>query len=133
VIIVFDTNVWISALIQSHRRGAPVLALEKASTVDKLAICPPLEAEIKRILMDKFSWHIERVQQALHPLTEFALRVSVDGLLKVCRDPDDDMILECAVNSRAEVIITGDKDLLSLGTFQGIRILTSAEYLAAAP
>lgn len=50
------------------------------------------------------------------------------ALRGVCRDPKDDMILECAINSRADLIITGDKDLLVLRAYQGIRIVSPREY-----
>jgi predicted nucleic acid-binding protein len=49
---------------------------------------------------------------------------------RVARDPDDDHVLACALASNAELIVSGDRDLLSLGHFQGISIVTAA---AAAP
>jgi predicted nucleic acid-binding protein len=51
--------------------------------------------------------------------------------MPVCRDPDDDKILALARAAQADVIISGDKDLLTLGSFQAIRILTPADALAA--
>jgi predicted nucleic acid-binding protein len=54
----------------------------------------------------------------------------VPGILSgVCRDPKDDFILECAVLGNADVIVTGDKDLLALGEYEGIRIVTPRQYL----
>ncbi|MGH2659911.1 MAG: putative toxin-antitoxin system toxin component, PIN family, partial [Actinomycetota bacterium] len=47
---------------------------------------------------------------------------------RVARDPDDDEVLAAAVVGAAEAIVTGDRDLLSLGTCEGIRILTPAEF-----
>jgi predicted nucleic acid-binding protein len=44
-------------------------------------------------------------------------------------DPDDDRILECAVSAGSEFIVTGDKDLLRLGRYDSIRILTVSEFL----
>jgi predicted nucleic acid-binding protein len=61
-----------------------------------------------------------------------SIRVTITGSVAgVCRDPKDDHILECAVKARAQVLISGDKDLLTLGTFHGIRILTARQYLEA--
>jgi predicted nucleic acid-binding protein len=48
----------------------------------------------------------------------------------VCRDPDDDHVLAAALAARAEVIVTGDADLLVLGAYQGIQILSVRAFLA---
>ena len=50
-------------------------------------------------------------------------------LAVVAADPDDDRILECAVAAGAQVIVSGDKDLLRLGKFEGIEIVTVAAFL----
>jgi len=59
-----------------------------------------------------------------------SIRVRIHGTVKVCRDPDDDKILECAEPGNAEIVLTGDKDLLSLGAYKRTKIITPAEYLA---
>jgi len=46
----------------------------------------------------------------------------------VCRDPDDDRILACAVAHEAQYIVTGDKDLLVLGTFRGVKIVSPRDF-----
>lgn len=51
---------------------------------------------------------------------------SVSG---VCRDPKDDFILECAAKANADLIVTGDKDLLSLNSFGTIKIVTPRQYM----
>ena len=48
----------------------------------------------------------------------------------VIRDPDDDMVLACAVASRSDVIVSGDNDLLDLKQYKNIRILTATELLS---
>lgn len=128
--VVIDTNVWISALMDKHRRGVPYQALKKADVNGVIATCEPIEAEIARVLRDKFSWSTERITMAMEPFRAEQLRVAINGQLRVCQDPDDDMILECAELAGAEVIVTGDKDLLVLGEYGGVRILTPAQYLA---
>jgi predicted nucleic acid-binding protein len=51
------------------------------------------------------------------------------GLTSVCRDPEDNMVLECALESYAQYIVSGDKDLLELEAFRGIRIVRAGEFL----
>ena len=51
------------------------------------------------------------------------------GVFGICRDPKDGMIVGCAVNSRAKIIVSGDRDLLVLGKYRSVRILSPREYL----
>jgi len=54
--------------------------------------------------------------------------VTITERVTVCRDPEDDKFLELAVNGHADVIISGDADLLVLDTFRGIPIITPAAF-----
>jgi uncharacterized protein len=56
--------------------------------------------------------------------------VTPDRRVAACRDPEDDKLLEIAVNGRADVIVTGDQDLLVLGPFEGIPIVGPATFLS---
>ena len=68
-------------------------------------------------------------QQFIRLLGRVAERVSILYPVTACRDPKDNLILEVAVNGNADLIVTGDQDLIALSTFQGIPILTPALYL----
>ncbi len=129
MIVVLDTNVWISALQFANRRGTPTRALEKAMSEDIIATSPEIEAEILRVLTQKFLWEPNRAHAALEAVLTRAIRVRLRGTVKECRDPDDDMFLECAARANADLLIAGDKDLLVLGSYKGTRILTPAEYV----
>jgi putative PIN family toxin of toxin-antitoxin system len=129
MIVVIDTNVWVSALHFALKRGIPRLVIERAVREDTIAICRPVEDELLRILTEKFGWKAENVATAIEAVLPFPLRIKVTGSIQVCRDPNDDMVLECAVLSGAQVIVSGDKDLLVLGSYEGIRIVTPAEFL----
>jgi uncharacterized protein len=59
------------------------------------------------------------------------VRVEIKGAVRVCRDPDDDKLLEIAFVGRANCLVTGDQDLLVLDEYQGIPILTPARFLVA--
>lgn len=83
-----------------------------------------------RVLSQKFGHREPVVRAQLEIMLENAIRVNISGSLSgICRDPNDDFILECATLGHADLIITGDKDLLTLATFESTRILTSRQYL----
>lgn len=62
----------------------------------------------------------------LKRMLDRSIRVTIRGTIKLCHDPSDDNFLECAERANADLIITGDKDLLSLGVYKRIRIITPA-------
>ena len=62
-------------------------------------------------------------------LAELAEVVRPGKRLNLLRDPADNRILECVVAGVADAIVTGDKSILAVGEFEGIRILSSKEYL----
>jgi putative PIN family toxin of toxin-antitoxin system len=129
VIVVIDTNVWISALQFAKRRGTPALVLEKAMSEDVIATCDEIDAESVRVLTEKFSWEQERATSALQAVLTRGIRTRIRGAVKVCRDPHDDMFLECAVLAKADLLVACDKDLLTLGAYKGARIVTPSQYL----
>ncbi len=130
--VVLDTNVLISAALLDESvpararnhviRSAQLIGTE--ATVRELVV---------RLLSPKFDAYVSRfvretLLRRLHPIIDI---VPVIQLVRACRDPKDDKFLEAAVNGRADVIITGDKDLLVLHPFAGVSIMTPADYLAA--
>jgi putative PIN family toxin of toxin-antitoxin system len=131
VIVVIDTNVWISALQFAKHRGPPTLALARAMGEDVIATCDEIDAEIVRVLTEKFSWEQHRATSALQAVLARGIRVKIRRTVKVCHDPGDDMFLECAALAKADLLLAGDKDLLTLGAYKGIRIVTPSEYLKA--
>jgi putative PIN family toxin of toxin-antitoxin system len=129
MIVVLDTNVWISALQFSRQDGTVYRALERAIGVDTIAICPEMEEEIERTLRERFSWPSSRIDAVLPAMLGNAISVTISGTVKICRDPKDDMILECSERANARVIVTGDKDLLALESYKLSRIVNPASYL----
>ena len=57
--------------------------------------------------------------------------MKIRRMVKECRDPTDDMFLECAALAKADLLVAGDKDLLIPGMYKGTRIITPSEYLRA--
>jgi putative PIN family toxin of toxin-antitoxin system len=131
--VVIDTNVLISAALIDESVSAR--ARNHAVRHGQLIATEQTFAELAgTLLAPKFDRYVSRgsretLLRRLQPIVEI---VPVIQVVRVCRDPRDDMFLEAAVNGQAEVLITGDKDLLSLRPFSGIEILTPAEYLARA-
>jgi uncharacterized protein len=130
VIVVVDSGVWISAL---HFGGIPLAALDQVFLGDELAICDQIVMEIRAVLINKFQWEDSDLGNVLDDYLSGAFNIFVNGTLRgVCRDPKDDMVLECAVNAEAGLVVTGDNDILALGTFGDIRIVTPRPYLSDA-
>jgi len=130
LIVVIDTNVWISALQFARPEATPRRALDKAMREDVLAVCDEIEAEVLRTLTTKFNWKRSEALNAIEAILLKGFRVSLLGSIKLCRDPHDDMLLECAEIAAANILITGDKDLLVLGSYKQTRIASPAEYLS---
>jgi putative PIN family toxin of toxin-antitoxin system len=127
LICVFDSGVWISAF---QFGGTPLTALRTAYRQHRIATGDKILQEIRRILRQKFGWSPDRIEGALNDYLDDVLYVQIPGVVKgVCRDPNDDMVFECAVMTGAEVVVSGDKDLLAVGTYEGIRVLTPREFL----
>jgi putative PIN family toxin of toxin-antitoxin system len=119
--------VWISAI---SRRGIPLSAITHGLDKDDVLTCMELEDEIVRIMNKKFGVNPEEMRRQLGELLEKSVRIVVTGALTgICRDPKDDFILECARIGNADLIVTGDKDLLSLGSHERIAIVTPRQYL----
>src|ERR1700728_5000811 len=126
---VLDTNEYISAFLFG---GAPREVLQRAERGEyEFVVSAHIREEIERILASKFGWSIEQIQWAVDPLWEIAHFVTPQVTVTASRDETDNRILECAVESGAEVIVTNDKDLLVLNPFQEIYILRAHEFLAA--
>ncbi len=130
MIIVCDTNIFISA---THFPGGPpdeIIKLIREGAVE-LAISPEILSEIKRVLKEKFGIPKEEIKEAIKNIREIAIIVKPTRRINLIkRDPTDNRILECALKSKADYIISGDtKHLQPLKKFQGIPILSPAKFL----
>jgi putative PIN family toxin of toxin-antitoxin system len=126
--VVFDTNIFISALIFPRSRAQEALARIIEGT-DHLILSTPILDELLGVLARKFSRDREELARVAVWLGELAEWVQPTQHLSVVADEADNRILECALAGEAEVIVTGDKGLLGLGTFEGISVVTLRDYL----
>jgi putative PIN family toxin of toxin-antitoxin system len=130
--LVLDTNVVASALLWG---GTPRQLLEAARDGRiELFTSPPLLTELTEILArSKFARKIASSafapDQLIDRYSMLAAPVSPTPIPRAARDPDDDLVLGTALTARADLIVTGDKDLLTLHPWRGIRILNVAATL----
>lgn len=128
--IVLDTNVLISAILSTT--SVPAQSLDRALRDGQfLASVATLRELTEKLLSARFDPYVPRDRrEAL--LQRFAAVLEIVQVLqevRECRDPDDDMFLEVAVNGRADVVVSGDRDLLALHPFRGAAILTPTQYI----
>ena len=121
--IVVDTNVLISRLLLPASVSAR--AVRKAVDVGQLVVSEATMAELAvvagRAKFDPYLSIADR-QEFIRLLGRTAVMVPIVRVVRACRDPRDDKFLEAAVNGRADLIITGDRDLRELNPFMGIAI-----------
>ena len=126
--VVIDTNVFVSALYLPESRPGELVLLARRK---KIVNCTShqIVAEIERILQKKLGWDQDRARSAVRQIMNFSEMVNTEERLNVINDDADNRLLECAVASRAEFIISGDKHLLGLKAYQGISIITPGAFL----
>jgi uncharacterized protein len=126
--VVADTNVLISALMFG---GLPGEFLNLAFAGDfVLVTSPALLDELDEKLRIKFEISAADADLFRRRLEATAEVVSTVPTLSVIKDdPDDDRVLECSVAGRADVIVSGDRHLKRLGTYDGSLILTVRQFL----
>jgi hypothetical protein len=127
--VVADSNVFVSALVYG---GKPLEVLEMGLEREiHLLTSPAILEETLSVLRDKFRYTQEqleesklRIDAACYGIFRPSVKLDV-----VKDDPDDNKVLELAVQMADSVIVTGDKHLLKLGEFQGVKIQRPAEFI----
>ena len=130
--VVLDTNVLISAIL-SHL-GNPFACLNwvlgNATLIASRELLDEVDTRLARPKFNKYL-HASRRRSFVADLAVAAILVELRGIVKICRDPDDDKLLETALLGRADCLVTGDQDLLVLGSYEGIPTLSPAAFLFA--
>lgn len=125
--VVVDTNVIVSALVFG---GKPLQLIETLLELGTIVISPELISEARRIIHSKFPSFIEELKRFEGLAKRDGLTVLLGGFhVVVSRDPDDDMVIETALAGKCQYIISGDKDLLLIKNYRGIKILKPSEFL----
>lgn len=125
--LLIDTNILISALVYGGKPEQVLrLILEKkAMGVTSLVLL----AEFLGILAQKFHFQPKKIQQAERLVKKNFHFVYPKETLDVVGDEDDNRVLEAAVEGDCSFIVTGDRQLLILGEFRGIKIVNADQFL----
>lgn len=128
--IVLDTNVFVSSLLSKH--GAPAHAIDAWREQRFLLCCSPaILAEVQRVLAypklrEKYHLTPEDIDALLDLLQHDTLlvpgQIVIDSVIP--DDPTDEIFLSCAIEAEADLIVSGDRHLLALGSYAGIPIVT---------
>ena len=126
--VVFDTNIFISAL------AIPGSLAEKAihkiiEGEDILVISRDIVHEVLSVLSSKFSRDKEGLSHVAVILSELGELVKPSQKVSILKDEPDNRVLECAIHGKADVLVTGDKKILQLREYKGIKIISLKEYI----
>lgn len=126
--VVIDTNVWISGLIFGGNPAKVINRFIDGSIV--VITSEELLSELRRKITQKFPLFAPQLPLLEASIREKAIVVALGSrLVSASRDEDDNKFIETALNGKADYIISGDKDLLVLRSFEHITILKPAEFL----
>ena len=127
---VIDNNILVSRLLSPN--SIPSQAVRVAIEKGKLLISAETLRELSVVLgRKKFDRYVSREnrQEFIQRLGVIADLVLVQTRITICRDPKDNKFLELAIDGKAQIIITGDRDLLTLNPFENIKVLTPRDFL----
>lgn len=126
--LVCDTNIYISA----YQFGGVAREVLRFILNNDCAVfvSPAILKEIERTLDQKFNWPEAKIVALIENITSFTELVRPTKKLRVVTaDSDDNRILECALAAKAEIIVSGDSDLLDLGSYKNIKIMSMRDFL----
>ena len=125
---VFDSNIFISSLAIPGGQAERAIDLVIDARIN-LCISKEIIHEVLRVLAQNFAKSPEELSRTAMFLSELGELVVPDEKLRVLDDEPDNRILECAVTGHADIIVTGDRAMLNLEEYAGIRILSLRQFL----
>ncbi len=125
---VFDTNVLIAAFLTDGLCAK--LLLRARRNEFSLILCPFILQEFQNFLQKKIKASKQEIAMALNLIEEATSEINKPSILigRTCRDADDDNILQCALASKSEYLITGDDDLLILHKYGKTKIIKPRQF-----
>ncbi len=133
--IILDNNVAISALIieNSISHKAYRKAVEKHILFISEEVIIELITRLKRQKFSRYFVNEIIKEELILAYLDTCQKIKVNHRISACRDPDDDKYLELALSSKADLIISGDHDLLVLSPFNEIHIINPSDFLNRYP
>ena len=131
---VLDTNVLVSALLSGD--GVPNKILRLAGPTYQLFICQEIMEEAREVLLrpriqKRISLNKDKVNAFLSTIQKVAkVMEDLPSLQVIDDDPDDNVILACALKANADYLVSGDIHLKQLGRYEGVPIVSPSEFLA---
>jgi putative PIN family toxin of toxin-antitoxin system len=112
-------------------RGNPHQCVQLARSGRCISVtCEAILTELAEKLQLKRGLAGDKVAEITDEIRAFSKVIAISGTLKaVAADPDDDAVLECAVLGQAQFVVSGDRHLLDLRSFQGVQIVRAADFL----
>ncbi len=131
--VVADTNILVSALLFGGTSEQVFLAGLRGEI--QLLTSIPLLKEFEKVLKEKFKLNLHPVREVTEEVREVTEIVEVSSHINTISYPDEDnRVLECAVDGKADFIVTGDtRHILPLKEYSGIKILSPSEFLKHLP
>ena len=126
--IIIDTNLWISFLISGNARLDELLFSRKAILIFSEELLREFTNVANRPKFKRF-FDLKDVEALLLTIGTHAEFIAVKTQVKLCRDPKDDFLLALALDSNADVLISGDSDLLEIREIGRTSIMTMSKFL----
>jgi len=126
--VVFDTNIYISALAIPGG-NAEEAYLEAVHGAFDLYTSVAILTETARVLQTKFDWAEEKVREAVQTISQVSIVFRPRPTLHILDDEPDNRILECAIAAQAEFVVSGDRHLLALKHHADITMISLADFL----
>ena len=126
--VVFDSNIFISALVFPGSKAEKAIS-KIIEGRDRLVLSKVIIDEVLSVLAGKFSRDRESISRTAVFLSDLGEIVRPVKKIKILKDTPDNRILECAIAGKAGIIVTGDKEMLKLREFQGVKLVSLKEYL----
>jgi putative PIN family toxin of toxin-antitoxin system len=120
--VVPDSNVFIAAVLNKNYCHDWLFGASEPLASYELYTSEDILREVSEKLSGKFNFTRTEITEFLTDLDRVLVKVRPSIELEVVRDPKDNMILECAIEANAQLVITFDKDLLSLKTYENVQI-----------